>query len=464
MHCKRHRIFHLCLLTTELFICPVYIIPTFENSADAWTVADYNPDVLGTYKATASLTIPEGFIWADGVSGEVEVSVSVRDKADKTALNAAIALAETKNEEEYTKESWRVMQEKLKAAQEISAKDGVWQEEVDAATKALQKAIDELVKKSGTSDYTVTFDTNGGSAVDSQTVAGGNKAQKPADPQKLGYQFAGWFAQDAQEAFDFEHTAISADITLTAHWEKVSQNVSDESYEELGSIVAEAEGLDSKAYSAESWAKLQKALKAAYTAAANPNATDEEVKAAAEEVRKALAALNKAEGQTGSIALAKITVADTVYDGKAQQPKVTVTYNNKTLALNKDYKIAYSNNHAVGQGKVTVTGIGSYTGVKEASFQIGLQTPGTAKLSGKKGGKLLVKLKKTPGATGYEVSYAKNKKFKGAKKKTTKKLKITLKKLKKGKNYYVRVRTYTKVGTKTVYSNYSKAVKKKVKK
>jgi len=91
-----------------------------------------------------------------------------------------------------------MMQEKIKAAQEISAKDGVWQEEVDAATKALQKAIDELVKKSGTSDYTVTFDTNGGSAVDSQTVAGGNKAQKPADPQKLGYQFAGWFAQDAQ--------------------------------------------------------------------------------------------------------------------------------------------------------------------------------------------------------------------------------------------------------------------------
>lgn len=314
------------------------------------------------------------------------------------------------------------------------------------------------------SEYTITFDTDGGSTVESQKVAGGEKAEKPEDPKKLGYQFEGWFAQDAQTAFDFENTVVSEDIALTAHWNKVSQNVEDESYTELGNAVTAAEKLDSKAYTEESWAKLKSALTAAMAAAANSNATDEEIKEAAKAVADAMKELEGAEGQKVSIALAKVTAADTVYDGKAQQPKVTVTYNNVSLTINKDYKLAYSNNNTVGQGKVTVTGIGSYTGVKEASFQIGLQTPQGTKLTNKKGKKLIVKLKKTPGATGYEVSYAKNKKFKGAKKKTGSKLNVTLKKLKKGKTYYVRVRAYAKVGTQTIYGNYSKTVKKKVKK
>ena len=66
--------------------------------------------------------------------------------------------------------------------------------------------------------YTVTFETNGGSAVVSQKVADGNKATKPADPTKDGYTFEGWYKDAALTvAFDFE-TAITADITLYAKW------------------------------------------------------------------------------------------------------------------------------------------------------------------------------------------------------------------------------------------------------
>lgn len=63
--------------------------------------------------------------------------------------------------------------------------------------------------------YTVTFDSDGGSAVEKQTVEEGKKATKPADPTKEGYDFAGWYNGEA--AFDFE-TAIKANITLKAHW------------------------------------------------------------------------------------------------------------------------------------------------------------------------------------------------------------------------------------------------------
>ena len=67
--------------------------------------------------------------------------------------------------------------------------------------------------------YTVTFDTDGGSSVESQTVESGKTATKPADPTKSGektsYVFLGWYNGDT--AFDFA-SAISADITLKAKW------------------------------------------------------------------------------------------------------------------------------------------------------------------------------------------------------------------------------------------------------
>ncbi len=72
--------------------------------------------------------------------------------------------------------------------------------------------------------------------------------------------------------------------------------------------------------------------------------------------------------------------------------------------------------------------------------------------------------KKVAGATGYQIQYAVNKKFKKAKKTTTKSLSKTIKKLKSKKTYYVRVRTFNKVNGKNTYGKkWSKVKKVKVK-
>ncbi|MDE6273935.1 MAG: InlB B-repeat-containing protein, partial [Clostridiales bacterium] len=67
--------------------------------------------------------------------------------------------------------------------------------------------------------YTVTFDTDGGSAVTAATVDSGSVVTKPEDPAKSGYTFGGWY-KDAErtEAFDFT-VGITADTTLYAKWE-----------------------------------------------------------------------------------------------------------------------------------------------------------------------------------------------------------------------------------------------------
>ncbi|MBR2473552.1 MAG: InlB B-repeat-containing protein, partial [Clostridia bacterium] len=62
----------------------------------------------------------------------------------------------------------------------------------------------------------VTFNPNGGSAVDSKTVAKGEKVSAPADPQREGYSFDGWYFGD--EKWSFVGYTVTEDMILTAKW------------------------------------------------------------------------------------------------------------------------------------------------------------------------------------------------------------------------------------------------------
>lgn len=66
------------------------------------------------------------------------------------------------------------------------------------------------------SKYNITFDSNGGSIVESQEVLKNNKATKPVNPTKEEYVFVEWRLDGV--AYDF-NTAITEDITLVAEWQ-----------------------------------------------------------------------------------------------------------------------------------------------------------------------------------------------------------------------------------------------------
>ena len=73
--------------------------------------------------------------------------------------------------------------------------------------------------------YTVTFDSDGGSAVPSVTVEAGGKITAPKAPKKSSsryeYEFLGWFYEGNE--WDFETGEVCSDITLVAHWEKTDE-------------------------------------------------------------------------------------------------------------------------------------------------------------------------------------------------------------------------------------------------
>lgn len=65
--------------------------------------------------------------------------------------------------------------------------------------------------------YTVSFDSDGGSFVASQTVESGKTAVEPHSPSKSGYTFDDWYKDSS--VFDFS-TPITSDLTLKAKWTK----------------------------------------------------------------------------------------------------------------------------------------------------------------------------------------------------------------------------------------------------
>jgi hypothetical protein len=165
------------------------------------------------------------------------------------------------------------------------------------------------------------------------------------------------------------------------------------------------------------------------------------------------------EAQSDIPYLKTVTLKKTslVYTGKALKSAVTVKDSNGNTISSSNYMLTYKNNKKVGTATVTVTFKGSYSGTKTLNFNI---VPKATKLTlAAKSKSIKVTWKKqTAQTTGYQIQYSTSSKFTGAKTVTVKSSKTTsttIKKLKAKKTYYVRIRTYKKVGSKMVYSAWS---------
>lgn len=63
----------------------------------------------------------------------------------------------------------------------------------------------------------VTFDSDGGSLVEEQTISMGGLAKMPKTPTKEGYEFEGWYLDDQEFTF---LEPVEEDILLKAYWTK----------------------------------------------------------------------------------------------------------------------------------------------------------------------------------------------------------------------------------------------------
>ena len=150
-------------------------------------------------------------------------------------------------------------------------------------------------------------------------------------------------------------------------------------------------------------------------------------------------------------------ISNKSYTGKNITQSITVKYNGKTLKKGTDYTVFYSSSKSIGTATVKITGKGSYTGTITKTFKINPAKQKIQKLTAKSKA-FFIDWAQKGSATGYEIQYATNSKFTGAKKVTitnNKTDKTTVSKLSGKKKYYVRVRSYTTVGGTKYYGAWS---------
>lgn len=119
---------------------------------------------------------------------------------------------------------------KFEALAAVTAKDyGEHYPTNDADTKQNIKIEEGLTidVKYDLDEHTLTFETNGGSAINPVTVRHGNAVARPADPTKDKYTFIGWYVDPEFTAkYDFA-TVLEADKTIYAKFELTSTPIGD---------------------------------------------------------------------------------------------------------------------------------------------------------------------------------------------------------------------------------------------
>lgn len=154
----------------------------------------------------------------------------------------------------------------------------------------------------------------------------------------------------------------------------------------------------------------------------------------------------------------KLNRTSYTYTGKSIRPSVTVTVNGKKIGSSA-YKLYYKNNKNSGIGTVQVRGIGKYSRInKTLTFKI---LPPKTLLTGlkKANRSFTASWKKNIQATGYQIQYAADSRFTKERKTVTvgkqSATRYKISGLKNKKTYYVRIRSYKRVGKKVLYSSWS---------
>ena len=268
---------------------------TTDNAANV-TTNDLGDATGRIFKLNVSRTDTTG--WAACVRiYEAELYATAKPTepvVDKTILNQLIEQASALVKDDYTTTSWAAFATALAEAQSISAAEDAKQETVNNAADALQDAMESLVKRADNSNLVAAIDSI-----------------KELDESR--YQPDSWAAL-AQALAEAEKVAANRDATadeieaaytnLEAAYKALALRADMTAIDDM---ISNVEAMDANAHTAKSWKLVADALEAAKTVAANKNATQEAVDAAARTLQAAAAALVKAGDATELNALVEET-------------------------------------------------------------------------------------------------------------------------------------------------------------
>ena len=164
-------------------------------SFKAWKIGstEYQPKATITISSDTSVSA----VWIPIYTVTIDYKNGTENEILQKTEGSTLRLPDAPEREGYTFKNWKVGSNTYAQNREITVTDNI-------TVTAIWN------------EFTVTFDTQGGTAVDNQIISKGGKAVKPSDPQKEGYYLYCWTTTGGLD-FDFD-TVIDNDITLVARW------------------------------------------------------------------------------------------------------------------------------------------------------------------------------------------------------------------------------------------------------
>lgn len=197
--------------------------------------------------------------------------------------------------------------------------------------------------------YTVTFETNGGTAIEAQLVPEGTFATKPATaPTKEGNLFEGWYTEQTMTNLFKFYTPITKDITLYAKWMDISSITFDDLQQLLGKAVNLA--YQENAYTEESLLALRKEIEEIRPIINDPSSTtQEEIATAYQTLNAAIQALVELPyRQTASLKINPTPIAEGIIPVYIAQGNAYLNIegldNNGNPATRPDIKLEFDGN------------------------------------------------------------------------------------------------------------------------
>lgn len=333
-------------------------------------------------------------------------------------------------------------------------------------------------KDSSVTDYTITYFLNATNVQNDNPTAYTNNSDTITlkDPIREGYTFLGWFSDKelTQQVTEIAKGS-TGDITLYAHWKRADAC----EHEWIQTAVIERATCSQEGTATRACTKCGKSE--VVSLPIDPDYHWEK------EIVNKKPATTTEEGYTGDTickACKKVLQQGEVIPKKGTASETPAASNkpdtsNTPAASNKP---GTSNTPAVSNApaatkKPSSSNTPSATkkpsassGTQDASSETSTKASAPKAVKGlrivnQKPLKLIITWLPETTVKGYEVQYAMDKKFtRSLKKKTVKTTYCTVKKVKRSKTYFVRVRAYKLQGTKKIYSKWTKVKKIKVKK
>lgn len=427
--------------------------------------------------------------WNKQMLGEQTIVVTYADvtaefvitvvAADKTALQQVYNANKDKVQGNYTNESYAVFQEALQQAKAILENEIAGQAETDAAKRTLETAIAGLTAKPVQS-------LKGAVIKLSQTMYTYDGTQKkPGVTVILNNQTLN--ANDYTVTYGTNINAGAGTITVTGKGNyKDSRQVTFTIAKASFAKAAVTLGKTTYTYNGKAQKPSVKVVLAGKTLKSGTDYTvvyKNNINAG-----KAVVTITSKMGNYSGTVTKNFTIKKASKKITVKKTSISKTYGDKTFSLGvstaKGEKLTYSLSSKsvvkVANGKAKILGCGKVTITIKSAASKNYNAASSKKITitvkpkkmsmytpkSKKAGQMTVSWKKDTKASGYEISYATNSKFKKAKKTTVKSYRSTSKtisKLSKGKTYYVRIRSYKTVKGKKIYSSYSTVKKVKIK-